>query len=275
MSSLPLGRFLGVILVSIALPATASAGGNAAEGKAKSLACQACHITANPAASTPHLVGQREGYIATQLAAFKSGDRKNDIMKAIASQLSDADIANLAAYWSSQPVGSDATVPPGLAAITRSQMTFPRDFPKGFVVYHSENTPNEKEPDKSTVSKSYVNAVALAAAKANKPLPDGSVIIVVNSTAKLDAAKKPVADKDGSWVADKATSYSGMEARAGWGKDMPELLRNDNWHYNLFTADKAPRTELNQAICLACHKPVASSSYVFGIKQIQAKATGK
>lgn len=270
MQSLRLGSFVGTLVCALALPAAAIAGGDAAEGKSKSLACQACHITVNPAAEVPHLVGQREGYITKQLKAYKAGERKDDIMQAIASQLSDADIANLAAYWSGQAAGSDATVPDAVAKLKKSLMPFPRDFPKGFVVYHSEN--NEAQ---HMVSKSYVNATGLAAAKAGKPLPDGSIIMVVNYAAKLDASKQPVTEKDGSWAVDKAMSYSGMEARAGWGKDLPDLLRNDNWHYNLFTADKAPRPELNQAICLACHKPKASTSYVFGFKDLQAKATAK
>ena len=260
----------GALCAALWSPSLAVAGGNAAEGQAKALACQACHISVNPASETPHLVGQREGYIASQLKAFKAGERKHDLMKAIASQLSDADIANLAAYWASQPPGSDNKVPDAAAAIKKSQMPFPRDFPKGFVVYKTEN--NEAQ---GMVTKSYVNAIALAAAKAGKPLPDGSIVFVVNYAAKLDANKKPVLEKDGSWAVDKAQSYSGMESRAGWGKDIPDLLRNGNWHYNLFTADKAPRAELNQAACLACHKPTPDTSYVFGLKDIEAKAKAK
>jgi cytochrome c553 len=270
MQSLRLGSFVGTLVCALGGPAVAIAGGDAAEGKSRSLACQACHIAVTPDADAPRLVGQREGYIAKQLAAFKAGERKHDIMQAIASQLSDADIANLAAYWSSQAPGSDNTVPEPVARLKKSLMPFPRDFPKGFVVYQSENDAAQRR-----VGKSYVNAIGLAAAKAGNPLPDGTIIMVVNYAAKLDASKQPVADKDGSWAIDKALSYSGMEARAGWGKDVPDLLRNDNWQYSLFTADKTPRPDLNQAVCLACHKPVASTSYVFGLKAIQAKATAK
>ena len=270
MRSIRFGRFVGVLVISLGLPVVATAGGDAAAGKAKSLACQACHIAVAPTGETPHLAGQRETYIAKQLKTFKSGDRKNPLMAAMAGQLSDADIDNLAAYWSSQPAGSDTTVPAEVAAIKKSQMAFPRDFPKGFVLYNTTN-----KEDQNAVSKSYVNAVALQAAKAGKPLPDGSAILVVNYTAKLDANKKPVLEKDGSWSLDKVTGYAGMEARAGWGKDIPELLRNANWHYNVFGPDKAPRPDLNQAICLGCHKPNAATSYLFLLKDIQAKATAK
>jgi len=274
MRSIRFGSFVGVLIislgVSLGLPAVASAGGDAAAGKAKSLACQACHVSAAGTGDTPHLAGQRETYIAKQLKAFKGGDRKNPFMNAMAGELNDADIDNLAAYWSSQASGSDTTVSSEVAAIKKSKIGFPPDFPKGFTLYSSVN-----KEEGNAVAKQYANAVALQAAKAGKPLPDGSVIVVVNHAAKLDASKKPIADKDGNWVVDKITGYEGMEARAGWGNAIPELLRNASWNYGIFGADKAPRTEVNQAICLACHKPKAASSFVFGLPKIQAKATAK
>jgi cytochrome c553 len=271
MRSIHLIASVGVLLaVSAGRPGAALAGGNAAEGKTRSLACQACHLAVAPTGDTPHLAGQRETYIAKQLKAFKSGDRKSPLMSAMATQLSDADIENLAAYWASQPSGSDTTIPPEVAAIKKSHMTFPRDFPKGFTLYATAN-----KEEGNAVSKSYVNTAGFAAVKANKPLPDGSEIIVVNYAAKVDASKKPVLEKDGSWATDKIVGYAGMESRAGWGDSVPELLRNANWNYGVFGPDKAPRAEVSQTICLACHKPQAATSYLFLLKDIQAKAAGK
>jgi cytochrome c553 len=240
--------------------------GNAAEGKVKAAACAACHTAIDARGATPHLAGQREPYIVAQLKAFKAGDRKNPFMNAMAGQLGDADIANLAAFWASQPAGSDATTPPEAVGGKKSQMTFPASFPTGFTQYLTTNNDEDQ-----TVARSYINAAGFAAVKAGKPLPDGSVIVVATYTTKLDANKKPVLAKDGSWTTDQIKGFSGMETRANWGQSVPELLRNGNWNYNLFTADKKPR-ELNQAICLACHKPQSASSYVFLLKDIQAKA---
>lgn len=274
MRSIRVGSFVSVLVIIsviwLGLPVMAHAGGDAAAGKAKSVACQACHVSAAGTGDTPHLAGQREAYLLKQLKAFKAGDRKNQFMTAMASQLSDTDIDNLAAYWSGQASGSDTTVSDDVAVIKKSKMTFPRDFPKGFTLYATSN-----KEEQNAVSKVYANAVAIQAAKANQPLPDGSVIIVANYAAKLDANKKPIADKDGTWVADKVLAYEGMEARAGWGKDIPELLRNANWNYGIFKDDKTLRAEVNQAVCLACHKPKAEMSFVFGLAKIQAKASGK
>ena len=261
------GRALGLaaIVVALALPATARAAGNVSQGKAKSLACQACHTASG--ADTPHLAGQREAYIVKQLKAFKAGDRKNPLMSAMAGQLSDSDLDDLAAYWSGQTAGSDATASEAVTAIRKSQMPFPKDFPTGFMLYDTT-----KKDDQNAISKSYINTLGFEAAKAGKPLPDGTSILVVNYAVKLDASKKPVAEKDGSWALDKVVSYAGMESRVGWGKDIPGLLRNANWNYGVFGPDKAPRGEINQAVCLACHKPTAATSFVFGLKEIQAAA---
>ncbi|HHJ15413.1 MAG TPA: cytochrome c [Gammaproteobacteria bacterium] len=78
------------------------AGGDAAAGKAKSATCAGCHgaagISANPL--WPNLAGQKEAYIVKQLKAFRSGTRTDPMMSPMAKPLSDADIDNLAAYFS-------------------------------------------------------------------------------------------------------------------------------------------------------------------------------
>jgi len=258
---------VGVFIISLGLPLTARAAGDASAGSGKSLACQACHVSPASAPGAPHLAGQREAYIAKQLKAFKAGDRKDPLMSAVATQLSDADIDNLAAFWSSQQPGSDTTVSSAIAAVKKSHMAFPASFPKGFTLYLTSNDSKE-----NIVSKTYVNAVGLKAARANKQLPDGSMIIVVKSAARLGADKQPVLEKDGSWATDKVVAYAGMEAHAGWGKDIPELLRNAIWNYAVCTAEKTPRAEVSQTVCLACHKPKAAESYLFSFKELKENA---
>lgn len=77
-------------------------------GKGKAAACQGCHgaagVSNNP--QWPNLAGQTSLYIAAQLNKFKSGARDNPTMKAIAAELTEADIQNLAAYFASLPAKS-------------------------------------------------------------------------------------------------------------------------------------------------------------------------
>jgi cytochrome c553 len=81
----------------------AQAAGDAAAGKARAAACAACHgangISAND--MWPNLAGQKEAYLVAQITAFRDGSRKNPMMSPMAAGLSDQDIANLAAYYSS------------------------------------------------------------------------------------------------------------------------------------------------------------------------------
>ncbi|MNC90496.1 Cytochrome c-552 [compost metagenome] len=49
--------------------------------------------------SVPKLDGQHGAYIVSALRAFKSGERKHPSMRAIAASLSDADMADLAAFY--------------------------------------------------------------------------------------------------------------------------------------------------------------------------------
>ncbi len=96
------------IVMSIAAVALAGAmgsavAGDAAAGKAKAQMCAACHglngISVAPV--YPNLHGQKEQYIIKQLKAFKAGTRKDPLMSPMAAPLSDTDIENLAAYFSS------------------------------------------------------------------------------------------------------------------------------------------------------------------------------
>ncbi len=79
---------------------------DATAGKAKAAACAVCHglqgIAVAPDA--PNLAGQPASYLVEQLTAYRGGTRKHEIMSLMAKPLSDADIANLAAWFSSVKV---------------------------------------------------------------------------------------------------------------------------------------------------------------------------
>jgi cytochrome c553 len=82
-------------------PSTASA--DAAAGRAKAQMCAPCHGANGLAVApnTPHLAGQPEPYLAEQLKAYRSGKRAHEVMTVVAKPLSDADIADLAAWFAS------------------------------------------------------------------------------------------------------------------------------------------------------------------------------
>jgi cytochrome c553 len=241
----------------------------AAPAPAKAVVCQSCHgaegVSASP--DIPNLAGQKAAYLAAQLRAFRDGSRKNDLMSVIASQLAPEEIQALADFWSTLPAaGTKAATAPATPA-TVSLMTLPAGFPNGFTEYLRAN-----DDDSKTVSVNYANDVAMAAVRSGKPLPSGSIVIVANYKAQVDGSGKPVAEADGRWRTDKLQSYSGMESRAGWGESIPEMLRNGDWHYGLWTADGQARMGAAQPRCFACHKPRADDSYVFTIGAMRSAA---
>jgi cytochrome c553 len=77
--------------------------GDPAAGQAKSTGCAACHGADGRGTSPlfPNLHGQKAEYLAQQLLAFRDGKRPGQTMAPMAMPLSDQDIADLAAYYSS------------------------------------------------------------------------------------------------------------------------------------------------------------------------------
>lgn len=216
----------------------------------------------------PNLAGQRVAYLEAQLRALKAGTRRAPSMNAIAAQLSPADIGNVAAYFASlTPVGGGARSEP-LAALARTQVTFPEGYKAaGFRMYQTVN-----RPDINQVRYLWANPVAWQAAREGRPLPDGSVLLLEQHAAKLDTDRKPVAGSDGFFVSDRLVAYSVMGSGAGWGKDFPDMLRNGDWNYAVFGPDMKPRPGVNQADCLACHKPLDKASFAFSIEPLVAAA---
>jgi cytochrome c553 len=96
-------RILVATALLLSACGAASAAGDATVGKRKALACQTCHgldgLSKLPEA--PHLAGQPEPYLVKSLDDYRKGVRRNDMMSIVVQQLSDQDVADLAAFYSS------------------------------------------------------------------------------------------------------------------------------------------------------------------------------
>lgn len=92
-----------ILAAGLALAGPAHADGNAAVGKAKSTPCAACHGAdgMGTAPNFPVLAGQHQSYLVHALKQYRSGERNNAVMGPQAANLSDTDIADLAAYYAS------------------------------------------------------------------------------------------------------------------------------------------------------------------------------
>ncbi len=97
--------YLFVLLAVAALAAanSAQAGGDPAAGREKAKVCRTCHgmdgIGKLP--NVPNIGGESDFYLTKQLKAFRAGRRRDEQMAIIARDLTDQDIADLAAYYAS------------------------------------------------------------------------------------------------------------------------------------------------------------------------------
>jgi cytochrome c553 len=257
-------KLLGLSVVLMIAPLAHAADIEAGKVKVATV-CAACHGAGGVSVSDtiPNLAAQRAGYLEAQLKALKDGTRKNPIMNAIAAQLSPEDMANVAAYFAAQPGAEKGAKSGFLPGVARTHVSFPEGYKETFTKYHTINFPATRQ-----VRYYYANKAAVQAAKAGKPVPEGSVLFVEVHAAKLDSDKKPVTGSDGFYVAENLLFYTAMASGAGWGRDIPDMLRNGDWNYAIFTTDKQHRPGVNQAECFACHKPLDSVSYVFTLKQL-------
>lgn len=99
---------LGILLTLAPLAARADTSGgvapDAGAGKRRAAVCFACHGVGGVGVipGIPHLAGQDRGYLEKSLRAYRDGGRVDPAMSAMAKPLSDADIANITAYFSMQ-----------------------------------------------------------------------------------------------------------------------------------------------------------------------------
>ena len=141
---------------------------------------------------------------------------------------------------------------------------FPDGYAKG-VRYGIVSNPKNK-----LYRELYTTQAAIDAAKAGKPIPSGTWIVMKSFKTKLDATGAPLKGPDGHFVKDELSAYAVMEKRTGWGKEYPADLRNGEWEYQAFTPARAVNDKANVKACFECHKPKDGDDYLFSLSQMKA-----
>ena len=100
-------RVVNTILLSTVLAVSSAQAfeGDPAQGRVKAESCLGCHAipsysNAYPNYHVPKVGGQNEAYVISALLAYRKGARGHDTMHVNASSLSDQDIADIAAFFS-------------------------------------------------------------------------------------------------------------------------------------------------------------------------------
>jgi len=165
-----------------------------------------------------------------------------------------------------------AAVLAGAAMAGGDKVAFPEGYDKG-VLYATIDRADTKQ-----YRELFSTPEAVEAVKAGKPIPSGSVLTLVQYKAVADAAGTPVKDANGRYQKGELIGYTVMEKRTGWGAEYPDDVRNGEWEYQAFKADKSVNDKANLKNCFACHKPYGGLDYVFSLismKSGPAPATGK
>ncbi len=108
-----MNKLLISLLMSAGIAGVAHADGDAKAGQPLTAICAACHGADgnSMAPNFPKLAGQGEEYLLKQMADIKAGSRQVPEMTGLLNNLSDQDMANVAAYFASQKVAPGAAKP--------------------------------------------------------------------------------------------------------------------------------------------------------------------
>jgi hypothetical protein len=144
------------------------------------------------------------------------------------------------------------------------KVAFPGDYAKG-VLYTTVDRPDNKQ-----YRELYAPQAAIDAVKAGKPIPSGTVLTMVNYKAKLGADGNPEKDANGRFIkTDELAGIAVMEKRDGWGAEYADDVRNGEWEYQAFKADKTVNDKANLKGCFTCHKPLDKQDFVFSFDKMK------
>ena len=159
-----------------------------------------------------------------------------------------------------------ALVSIGLTATVRAggdKVVFPENYAKG-VMYTTVDRADIKQ-----YRELYSTPEAIAALKAGKAIPSGTVLTLVLHKAQLDASGNPEKDANGRFIKGDLIGYTVMEKRNGWGTEYGDDIRNGEWEYQAFKADKSVNDKAVLKNCFTCHKPYDKQDFVFSFEAMK------
>jgi hypothetical protein len=145
------------------------------------------------------------------------------------------------------------------------KVMFPENFAAG-MLYTTVDRADNKQYRELFVSP----AEAIEAAKKGEPLPSGTILTLVQYAAQLDAQGVPLKDANGRFIKGNLIGYTVMEKRSGWGGEYPDNVRNGEWEYQAFTAEKKVNEKANLTACFNCHKPLDKQDFVFSYDKLKS-----
>lgn len=146
---------------------------------------------------------------------------------------------------------------------------FPQGYAQTFTNYLSLDRVGDNTDQ---IIRLFANDIALEAARAGAPLPDGSIVVGEIYKAKKDADGKVVESSLGRRIRDKFAAVAVMEKGKAWGEALPEKLRNGDWDFAIFSPDGKRLEGKNIDGCRACHAPLGETEHMFSLEHLRAAA---
>jgi hypothetical protein len=144
------------------------------------------------------------------------------------------------------------------------KFTFPTTYQQDTAEYLAVDKPSKQ------VHVLYASRAAIEAAKAGKPMPDGTVFVDAHYNARLDKDGNPEKDANGRFIRADLRQYAVMRKEKGWGADYPADKRNGEWEYRVFTPEHKWNDKVSADACLGCHLPQASQDFVMSYDALKA-----
>jgi len=161
-----------------------------------------------------------------------------------------------------------------------SKVSFPENYPEG-VLYMTANrpvNPNSRMAGPENIAQYreyYVTAAAIEALRKGDPAPSGTTITMVQYRAQLDVHGNPLKDDSGRFIKGELFGFAVKEKRTGWGAEYPPEVRNGEWEFQTFTADKKPNGKINLAACFQCHQSQANKDFLFTFDKMKASVADR
>ena len=152
-----------------------------------------------------------------------------------------------------------------LAFAGPDKIKFPSDYLKG-TLYQTLDRHDNKQ-----YRELYAPAEAVEAVRKGRPIPNGTVLTLVQWSVEQDNSGNPVKDANGRFIKKDIVGHTVMEKQKGWGADYPsDWPRNGEWEYAVFTADGQPnpKANANNKACFTCHLPHAKQDFVISLAKL-------
>jgi len=157
--------------------------------------------------------------------------------------------AFLAAFAVVAALGSAAMAQTRPYAPGAHNIELPADWQQRFIRYTTVD-----RPDRKIIRNMYVNPEAYAALRAGQPLPYGTLAIMADQRARVDAAGNVLLDGNGRLIPEPAfIAIAAQQKERGWGEGYGPELRNGEWEYARFSPANGTRVEGPLNACFTCH----------------------